>query len=351
MTLPKARSRLLRYCGAVTVVALTAIGLHTAPNASARRPQSEPDLGRLRNYPEGGIIELVAADHRTLAEAGLEGLLREQSPHPFRDDLRPRAAPVSYLMSHTADPEKFPHRVGECVTPADGASWLSQPRERTYIDAGTMTFRGGPQDLVMQPMYDVDDREGRHHDVAYTGEYPGELYVSPGTEYEVHLSGSDQFPETTYEPGEAFYLPQRYREVSPGVVPMLELERGRDVPWRWEPPAKPPARDLQHYHFIGFWSVRPSEGTPGVTHWCLHEDTGEFTIPKDTIDDLAANHPAGLIIFGAVSLRFSELKGGDVSERRLTFVGTYLYGSPYRIVDPAGPEHHAAVGAGGQTPS
>ena len=303
----------------------------TAPSAAHEQPVSrEPNMGPLGRLPEGGIIEQI--------------LLRL----PKYQDSLTAAYPVAYLMSHTADPERFSHHVNECATPEDGVSPLSQSRVRRYIDAGALTLRGGAEDLVLQPRSRVHDREGRDHDIAYHENIiPGDRYLAPGSEHEVHLAGSDVFPETTYEPGQAIYLPPEHTELEPGwPIDTVEIEAGQDFLWRWEPADKPAGNGLHHYHWIGFSNFRLPEGatavapmtgvsTTALAAWCLHDDTGAFTIPEATIRQLAAEQPEGLVVYGAVSFRFAELQGGAIDGRRLDFIGSYLYSASYKVVDSA----------------
>lgn len=244
---------------------------------------------------------------------------------------------------------RFPHRVNECVTPDEGVSPLSQTRIRRYIDAGALTLRGGADDLVLQPRSRVHDREGRDHDVAYHENLvPSDRYLAPGAEYEVHLAWSARFPETTYERGQAIYLPP---EFAPGwPVDTVEIETRQDFVWRWEPVVKPARNGLHHYRWIGFSDFRLPEGataarpitgvsTSALVAWRLHDDTGEFTIPEETIRQLAEQQPEGLAVYGAVSFRFAELQGGAIDGRRLDFIGSYLYSASYKVVDstPATP--------------
>lgn len=295
---------------------------------SAEAKQNNPNLKNLRHFPEGGIIEHIFF----------------RNPPQFHDLSKVQALPVAYLMSHTADPEKFPFRVGECATQEDGVSPFSQSRERTYIDAGDLTFKGGPEDLIVPPERNVHDREGRDHDIAYHEhiEDSGERFLAPGTEYEIHLAGSEEFPETTYERGEAVYLPLPSEEIEPGwPVDVIEIPRGQDFVWKWDPPDKPKKPGLHHYHWIGFAPLgavtapldRTGISMAGLTHWCLHEDTGEYVISKETIDELAEVQPEGFAIYGTGAVRFGELKGGDIEGRRLDFYGYYLYSAFYRVVD------------------
>ena len=320
------RSRAVALALALGLPAATPHGINEA--IASESSQTEPNLTRLRHFPEGGTIEL--------------SIVRQ----PFHSSTF--AMPSAYFMSHTADPEKFPFRLGECATEEDGVSWLSQPEERTYIDVGdAVTFRGGMVDLVLARKTDVRDRDGRYHDIAYheNREDSAGLFLAPGTEYEIHLSGSDAFPETTYARGEAVYLPREHEETVPGypIVGDIEIPRGRDFVWQWEPADGPEERGLHYYHLIGFHNGDVTTvvtdhralSTSDMTVWCLHDDTGEYRISTTTIDRLAADQPEGIVYYGRMAARFRELQGGDIERRRLDFYGFYLYGANYRVVDEA----------------
>lgn len=74
---------------------------------------------------------------------------------------------------------------------------------------------------------------------------------------------------------------------------------------------------------------------PGRT-WgstCLHEDTGEYVISKETIEALFKVAPEAAVVYGAAALRFGEFKGGDIEGRRLEFGAYNMVMTNCRVVE------------------
>lgn len=284
--------------------------LGASPSSALAEPASRPCDKRPGkkcggvdfNSPEGGLVGLQA---RVTPDGGITAIT------------------LAYFMSHTAMPEAMPLFMGECVR-SETSRWSEgQPEERTYFHVGTLTLSGADEDIVLDPQASASDREGRHHDVGYFDERsPGQPYLRLGAEYDIHFAGSADFPETTYE--SALYLPVAYQEIDPGQPAFgpIVMERGTDRVWTWVPGDNSAASGLQ-YHFIGFWDGM------SMTHMCIHEDSGEFTVPGATLDEIPA---VGFAVYGAFNVRILELEGGDISGRRLDLMGVYYYATPYIAV-------------------
>lgn len=312
-------SRAIARSSTALFLAVVGMALVLHPSTVAGAPAGEPKLKQqktLLNLPDGGHVEV----QRRFVEDGIA----------IVEDGIPVENTFAFFMSETFMPETTSFSPGECVPAEESRFALQQPLMRTYFEVGKLTFAGGPEGVELEARPNVRDREGREHDIAYFNEEVRTefQYTSPGTEYDIQFSGSDDFPETKFR--KALYLPVDYVElepVRPPVGPIL-IPMGQDLVVKWIPGDNGDKAGEHHYHWIDFYNSEEGH----MTWICVHEDDGEYIVPKEIVD----NSPSvGFFLSGTVNVRMVELNDGTgkIKKRRLDFVGVNMFGHSYVLVE------------------
>ena len=199
---------------------------------------------------------------------------------------------------------------GECTNVVtDSGVWLGNMGEDVeYIDVGTVSIRqtndageevtvelaraekGSPPTWPRDNLFVDHGKDGIFYETISFGEGgtgAGEI-ISAETRGDVILSGSDEFPATTYEG--AVYVPADMDVVNPGLNEDFTMTAGEDFTVGWEEVSQPNApaasEGLTYELFELVATVNPATGAP--IHLCPTFDqdaSGEFVIPGEVIAD------------------------------------------------------------------
>jgi hypothetical protein len=187
-------------------------------------------------------------------------------------------------------------------------TWLGNMGEDVeYIDVGTVSIRqtnddgdevttelaraekGAPATWPRDNLFVDHGKDGIFYETISFGEGgtgAGEI-LSAGTRGDVILSGSDEFPATTYEG--AVYVPENNALENPGLNEEFTMVAGEDFTVGWQEiaqPNAPAAGELTYELFELVATVNPATGAP--IHLCPTVDqnaNGEFVIPGEIIAD------------------------------------------------------------------
>lgn len=191
----------------------------------------------------------------------------------------------------------------------DSGVWLGNMGEDVeYIDVGTVSIRqtnddgeevtvelarameGAPATWPRDNLFVDHGKDGIFYETISFGEGgtgAGEI-LSAETRGDVILSGSDEFPATTYEG--AVYVPADNQLENPGLNEDFTMVAGQDFTVGWEEVAQPNApaesEGLVYELFELVATVNPATGAP--IHLCPTFDQdadGEFVIPGEVIAD------------------------------------------------------------------
>jgi hypothetical protein len=214
---------------------------------------------------------------------------------------------------------------GTCFDSVTDGLWpVAQAAQRDYIDVGTVTLRGGPQEIRLSKTEPGVDLLGRTHDIVYLHINPdADSFVVADTEYSVDLGGSADYPAQTIGP---IYVAKAVTPVNPGPdVKAILIPSGQTFTTSLAPAdGVPDGVTMQN-----FMIVQPPQG--GASLVCLGRDAqdGSFTLSAQQI---AAMPPAGNILRGHMSLEVIEFNNGKGTRgRRLDLVGVNCLATPYQV--------------------
>lgn len=236
---------------------------------------------------------------------------------------------------------------GQCTNVIDDEQyWLANlGADREYIDVGevqiTSTNDDGETVTITIPRAEAGapttyplDNIGRDH-----GDGPfyqrltpgaGDL-LSSGTVGDLTLTGSDEFPATTYE--DAVYMPALFELENPGLNDPFEMVAGQDFTVGWEEVAQPNAPANA---FLVELVALIDPGSGRLVYVCpsaAASANGQFTIPGDAITGYRAtvqaqgNNPDQVILLrntfnhGLVRLN----NGEDDNKRRIDVLAVTCY--------------------------
>jgi hypothetical protein len=242
---------------------------------------------------------------------------------------------------------------GECTNVVtDSGVWLGNlgtPRE--YIDVGTVSVRqtnddgdevttelpravdGAPATWPRDNLFVDHGKDGIFYE--YIQLNAGEI-LSAGTRGDVILSGSDEFPATTYE--NAIYVPENNQLENPGLNDEFTMVAGEDFTVGWEeipqPNAPAESEGLTYELFELVATVNPATGAP--IHLCptfADDADGEFTIPgeviadyRDTVEGLGGNPDAIVLLRNTNAHAVVRLDPTDeANPRRVDVVSVWCY--------------------------
>lgn len=207
---------------------------------------------------------------------------------------------------------------------AEGLWPVAQAEEAEYIDVGSVTVSGGPQDLLLSQTEPGTDLLGRVHDIVYLHIVTdADQYVTADTDYTVEVSGSDAYPAGTYGP---IHVSGPITPVSPGPeTTLITIASGQPFTASLAPDTSAPEGVVVQNFLI----VQPPMG--GADLVCLGEnaDDGEFTLSAEQV---GAIPPAGNILRGHLTHRVVEFDDGKgASGRRLDLIGVNCLATPYQV--------------------
>lgn len=236
---------------------------------------------------------------------------------------------------------------GTCTNVIENENyWLANlGADREYIDVGevqiTSTNDEGETVTITIPQADAKntstyplDNIGRDHSdgVFYQLIQPGAgQYLSSGTVGDLTLTGSADFPATTYE--DSVYMPAFFELENPGLNDDFEMVAGEDFTVGWEEVAQPNApANAFLVELVAL--INPADGR--LVYVCPNaaaSTNGEFTIPGDAITGYRAtvtalgNDPNAVILLrntfnhGLVRLN----NGEDDNKRRIDVLAVTCY--------------------------
>ena len=234
----------------------------------------------------------------------------------------------------------------------DNTIWLGNlGKEREYIDVGTVSIRQTndagdevttelPQAVDGAPM--TWPRDNLFVDHGEDGIFYEKIQLtagdilSAGTRGDVILSGSADFPATTYEG--AVYVPENNALENPGLNDEFTMVAGEDFTVGWEELAQPNApaasEGLVYELFELVATVNPLTGAP--IHLCPTVDQdadGEFVIPgeiiadyRETVTALGGNPDAIVLLRNTNAHAVVTLDPTDTAnKRRVDVVSVWCY--------------------------
>lgn len=207
---------------------------------------------------------------------------------------------------------------------ADGLWPVAQAPQREYVDAGPVTVRGGPEDLLLSKTEPGTDLLGRQHDIVYLHIQPdADRYVLGDAEYSVDVLGSEDYSAQTYGP---IYVPKGVTPVTPGPeVKSIIIPSGAAFTTSLAPAeGAPEGVEVQN-----FLIVQPPEG--GAALMCLGSSAqdGTFTLSAQQI---ATIPPVGNILRGHMTLEVVVSNDGKgAPSRRLDLLGVNCLATPYQV--------------------
>lgn len=247
---------------------------------------------------------------------------------------------------------------GECTNLVTNTNvWLGNLGEdRTYVDVGTVTIRqlnddgdevetelvraedGAPMTWPRDNLFVDHGVDGIFYETISFGPNTtgaGEL-ISAETRGDVILSGSADFPATTYE--NAVYVPAHMELENPGLNEAFTMVAGEDFTVGWEEVAQPAApaasEGLVYELFELVATVNPATGAP--IHVCPTFDQdadGEFVIPgeviadyRETVETLGGDPNAIVLLRNTNAHAVVRLDPTDEdNKRRVDVVSVYCY--------------------------
>ena len=221
------------------------------------------------------------------------------------------------------DPETFPPPTG-CGDLTNTPGWpTGVAKTITEVNVGSLELIGDDSTLVVEPQTGVD-LISRDHDVFYQAFLPNQTdtYIDPDSAYDLHITGSPDYPETTY-PG-AFYFPPAFNVTSP---PHEATEAPVVGDWElaWE--KIDAANGEEQFQIVMLLSP---DGTV-IHQLCPSAHTGSYAVPENTLNTFRTDYPSGgLLLRGTVTYRLAWFDNcAGIANRRIDFASMYSYVQPF----------------------
>jgi len=231
------------------------------------------------------------------------------------------------LMGHFVsemDPDAFPLPTG-CSDLTNTPGWPTGMSDTmTELNVGNLELINGDTTLVVEPGAAGPDFISREHTVSYQAFLADETdtYIKPDSAYDLHITGSDTYPETTY-PG-AFYFPPAFDVTSP-----LNEATAAPITGDWEMTwdKNDAANGTEQFQIVML--VSPDGAI--IHQFCPGAHTGTHTVPEDALTKFRATYPnGGLLLRGNITHQLGRFdNGAGIADRRIDFVSMYCYVQPF----------------------
>lgn len=221
---------------------------------------------------------------------------------------------------------------------ADDITWpANDVNVQTHVNVGTLTISGGPEDLVLEPTLTGTDTEmtdmiSRLHSGAWYQTISPDFadYIVEDGNHTVAMSGSDDYPATTYE--DILYMPSAMVMTNPtGDVTVDRPAAGftEDFTVTWDSGTS--ANQPEGNEVLSLVMLVDGTGT-NIVEFCVTINDGEFVIPAAVLEEFAAEQPAGgVLLVGNVSHNLGRFDDGTVSDRRIDFLGMWCEAMAFSI--------------------
>ena len=231
------------------------------------------------------------------------------------------------LMGHFVsemDPDAFPLPTG-CSDLTNTPGWPTGMSDTmTELNVGNLELINGDTTLVVEPGAAGPDFISREHTVSYQAFLADETdtYIKPDSAYDLHITGSADYPETTY-PG-AFYFPPAFNVTSPPHE-ATEAPVAGDWELTWE---KNDAANGEGQ--VQIVMLLSPDGTI-IHQFCPSGHTGSYAVPENTLDTFRTDYPSGgLLLRGTSTFRLASFDNcAGIANRRIEFVSMYSYVQPF----------------------
>ena len=230
---------------------------------------------------------------------------------------------MGHLVS-SMDPEAFALPTS-CADLTNTPGWpTAMSATATEVNVGDMEFINGDTKLVVAPQTDGTDMISRDHDVYYQTFLPEETdtYIKPDQKYDLHFTGSDSYPETTYK--DAFHFPPAFNVIAP-LNEATEAPLTGDWELSWD--KNETSDGTEQFQLVML--VSPDGAI--IHQFCPGPHTGVSVVPEDVLAKFRATYPnGGLLLRGNLTHllgRFDDAAGS--ADRRIDFVSIYCYVQPF----------------------
>jgi len=193
-----------------------------------------------------------------------------------------------FIRSQSPEANALP-ALDDCVNLYETHGWPlgyleGDGQERTYADVGDVSISGKDADgaditIDITEGTNPLDNWSRSHDQFYEA-IPAPANILPDSSFSLSMSGSDEYPETTYE--DVAYMPGHFEGLVPGLnEDDIGLNTTDDTTVQWEVvdhPNKPEGLELLTVVVLG----EPLTGAP-VMFCPTLASNGEFTITAEHV--------------------------------------------------------------------
>jgi|GEM_PF-2451678 len=279
------------------------IGIPDPPELSDSGEDFDENDAENLHLPEGGEVRLELV-HQT-------GLAPEVRTHAWFADSQ-----VPESMNWPRPPDNWHEQDGPglCRDLRGGGFYpTDEPEYRNYLDVGNeITITNREAEIVLGRYLAVQDRVAHlWHDVLYINDIRP-YNLKAGTTYDIHIPGSDEFPEMTYQ--DALYLPssvdplfpdmEQEQVIMPAYEDFLFISRGL-------------TDDPNHFTTVTFIDHY------GPAGFCIGPRSGLLTVPSSFLDKMPDH---GTLQYGHLTYGSEEHNG-----RRIDFVGVNARETVYVI--------------------
>ncbi|MCP4447033.1 MAG: hypothetical protein GY811_17045 [Myxococcales bacterium] len=235
--------------------------------------------------------------------------------------------------------------INECnFVSGDDITWpANDVSGQTHVNVGDLTISGGSNDLVISPTLtgteaEMTDMISRLHSGPWYSAFETEFadYVTEDTVYTVSMSGSDDYPATTYT--DNLYMPSAMTMTNPtGDSSMERPTGGFTEPYTvtWDSGASSNTPD--GVDILSLVMLVDGTGT-NIIEFCVTENDGEFVIPVEVLEEYYTEQPTGgAILVGNVAHMLGRFDDGtsDDPDRRIDFLGMWCEAFGFVITEPA----------------
>jgi len=225
---------------------------------------------------------------------------------------------------------------------ADDITWpANDVSVQTHVNVGDLTISGGAEDFVLSPNLSGSDAEmtdmiSRLHSGAWYQAIEPDFakYITEDHTYSVSMSGSDDYPATTYE--DILYMPSAMTMTNPTGDIVVDRPAGgftEDFTVTWDSGAS--AGQPEGNEILSLVMLVDGTGT-NIVEFCVTINDGEFVIPAEVLEEFAAEQPqGGALLVGNVSHNLGRFDnrgvGGEVFDRRIDFLGMWCEAMAFSI--------------------
>ena len=221
---------------------------------------------------------------------------------------------------------------------ADDITWpANDVSVQTHVNVGTLTISGGTEDLVIEPNLSGTDAEmtdmiSRLHSGAWYQTINPEFqdYLVEDGYHTVAMSGSDDYPATTYE--DILYMPNAMTMTSHTTDFSIDRPAGgftEPLTVTWDSGAN--ANQPEGNEILSLVMLVDGTGT-NIVEFCVTINDGEFVIPAEVLEEFHAEQPAGgALLVGNVSHNLGRFDDGEVNDRRIDFLGMWCEAMAFSI--------------------